>query len=385
MSELHDYSGEFQPELRFDHFSKEFLLQLIQNWQWAWMHLDHAFFEQFVMRNELGDAFDMDMAGWLRVATRINPVFAEVARISVDTVVDCHKALQLPLDNTMGEMWSTSIHFVDEYESVHEVNECPALNWIEDHAPERITGLCQLDLKVIERYKINLDVELSPVRLPPRANKSDKPCALRFKKHVPNGTPRRPLEELVDWTDTPPEVDDLSGPLYPHLKHANFSKDFLLRMMETWQYAWMTLAETHFLTARKIHGYDEAMKISKAAWAKATPGIQSRYAKTAAIVPKTVLDSLKLMQLAMDTPVGPLYQARYDIEDQNCVILSIGKRGVLLHPDWPAPELDVALAQGDWTERIKASLCNPETVVEPLDPVPVPGAGDISCRWKLTL
>ena len=80
-----------------------------------------------------------------------------------------------------------------------------------------------------------MDVELTPVKLPPRNDKSEKPCAWKMKLHVPDGTPRRPLEELVDWTESPPEVDDLSGPLYPHLTHNNFSKDFLLRLMEAWQ------------------------------------------------------------------------------------------------------------------------------------------------------
>lgn len=383
--ELNDYSGDFRPDLSFDDFSREFVLELIKSWQWSWMHLDHAFFEQFILRNDLTSAFDMDMAGWLRVATRINPVFAEIAGIPMTNVVDCHKALQLPLDNTMGEMWDTKIRFVDEFESVHDVPQCPALSWIEDHAPERITGLCQLDRQVIERYKINMDVELTPVRLPPRESKDHSPCAWQLKLDVPVDQHRTPIEALVDWTETPPTVDDLSGPLYPNLTHENFSKNFLLRMMEAWQYAWLTLAETHFLTARKEHGYDEAMKISEAAWAKATPGIQSRYAKTAGIETDTVLDSLKLMQLAMDTPLGPLYQAHYDIEDENCVILSIEKRNPTPHPDWPAPDLDVALAQGDWTARIKASLCNPSIAVEPLDEVPLPGDAKIGCRWKLTL
>lgn len=385
MKALSDYSGEFRPELRFEDFSREFLLKLIRNWQWAWMQLDSAFFEQFVMRNDLGKAFDMDMAMWLRVATRVNPVFTEVARFSVDNVVDCHKALQLPLDNTMGELWSTSISFIDEYESIHEVNQCPALDWIEDHVPERIEGLCQLDLQVIERYKISMDVALTPERLPPRQNKTDKPCALKFKKDVPEGTPRRDLDELVDWTDSPPMVDDLTGPLYPKLTHENFSKDFLLRMMEPWQYAWLTLAETHFLTARKEHGYDTAMEISTTAWSKAITGIQSRYAETAGISLDTVVDSLKLLQLAMDTPIGPLYQASYDIKHDNHVVMTFMERDPAHVPGWPAPELDVAITQGDWGERISASLCNPEISVKALDKVPLPGDGKIACSWELRL
>jgi len=383
MAELNDYSGSFNPDLRFGDFSKEFLLELVKNWQWAWMHLDHAFFEQFILRNDLEAAFEMDMAMWLRVATRVNPVFAEIANIPINNVVDCQKAYQLPLDNTMGELWSTSIHFVDEYESVHEVNQCPALDWIEDHAPDRIIGLCKLDRKVIERYKVNMDVELTPVKLPPRNDKSEKPCAWKLKLDVPDGTPKRPIGELVDWTETPPEVDDLSGPLYPHLTHENFSKGFLLRMMEAWQYAWTTLAETHFLTARKEHGYDGAMEICDAAWSKATVGIQKRYAQTAAIELNSVVDSLKLMQLAMDTPVGPLYQASYEIKDDNHVVMSLSARDPVVHSDWPAPELDVALAQGNWAERISASLCNPEISVTALDPVPQPGDKTITSRWEL--
>ena len=385
MTEMNDYSGTFTPDLQFSDFSKEFLLELVKNWQWAWMHLDHAFFEQFILRNELDKAFEMDMAMWLRVATRVNPVFAKIARIPVDNVVDCQKAFQLPLDNTMGELWSTAIEFVDEYESVHEVNQCPALDWIEDHAPDRIIGLCQLDRQVIERYKINMDVELTPVRLPPRASKEQKPCAWKLKKEVPEGTMRKPIEELVDWTTTPPEVDDLSGPLYPHLTHENFSKDFLLRMMEAWQYAWLTLAETHFITARKEHGYDEAMKICDAAWAKATPGIQRRYAQTASITTNTVVDSLKLMQLSMDTSIGPLYEASYDLKSDNHVIMTISQRDTAPHPEWPAPELDVAIAQGDWAERIRLSLANPSIEVTPLDNVPQPGDGTITTRWELRL
>lgn len=385
MSELNNYSTSFDPNLRFADFSREFLWELIKNWQWAWMHLDHAFFEQFIVRNELEDAFGMDIAMWLRVATRVNPVFAEIAGIPIDNVVDCQKAFQLPLDNIMGELWSTGIVFVDEYESVHEVSQCPALDWIEGHAPDQIIGLCKLDRQVVERYEINMDVELTPVKLPPRNDKSEQPCAWRLKLDVPDNKPRRPLEELVDWTKSPPQVDDLTGPLYPHLTHNNFSKDFLLRMMGTWQYAWLTLAKTHFLTARKEHGYDTAIVICEAASGEATSGIQRRYAATAGIALTTVVDSLKLMQWSMNTPIGPLYESSYDIADHNHVILSIRQRDSVAHPDWPAPELDVSCAQGDWTKRIQKLLCNPAITVTALDPVPKPGDGKIDCRWEMRL
>ena len=57
----------------------------------------------------------------------------------------------------------------------------------------------------------------------------------------------------------------------------------------------------------------------------------------------------------------------------------------VLSPDWPAPELDVAMAQGYWGERISASLCNPDITVKAFDTVPLPGDGKIACRWELRL
>ncbi|MDD5094833.1 MAG: hypothetical protein PHV74_10710 [Dehalococcoidia bacterium] len=33
---------------------------------------------------------------------------------------------------------------------------------------------------------------------------------------------------------TNPELEDLSGPFNPDLKHEDFSKEFLLRLMEGW-------------------------------------------------------------------------------------------------------------------------------------------------------
>jgi hypothetical protein len=98
-----------------------------------------------------------------------------------------------------------------------------------------------------------------------------------------------------------------------------------------------------------------------------------------------VVDSLKLLQLAMDTPIGPLYQTSYDIKDDNHVVMTITMRDTARHPDWPAPELDIAMAQGNWAQSIKTSLANPAIAVTPLELVPQPGDKTITFRWELTL
>jgi hypothetical protein len=37
MPELQDLSGPFNPNLKFEDFSKDFLLKLMTEWQWAWL------------------------------------------------------------------------------------------------------------------------------------------------------------------------------------------------------------------------------------------------------------------------------------------------------------------------------------------------------------
>ena len=98
-----------------------------------------------------------------------------------------------------------------------------------------------------------------------------------------------------------------------------------------------------------------------------------------------MVDSLKLLQLAMDTPIGPLYQTSYNIKDDNHVVMAITMRNTARHPDWPAPELDIAMAHGDWAQSIKTSLASPAIAVTPLELVPQPDDKTITSRWELTL
>ena len=86
-----------------------------------------------------------------------------------------------------------------------------------------------------------------------------------------------------------------------------------------------------------------------------------------------MVDSLKLLQLAVDTPISLLYQASYDIKDDNHVVMTLTMRDTARHPDWPGPELDIAMAQGDWAQRIKTSLVNPAPPVATHQPTVVSG------------
>ena len=43
--EMDDYSGLYNPNLTFNDLSKEFLLKLMQVWQYAWLHMTEAWYD----------------------------------------------------------------------------------------------------------------------------------------------------------------------------------------------------------------------------------------------------------------------------------------------------------------------------------------------------
>ena len=102
MPELTDYSGPFNPDLKFDDLSKDFLLKLIEIWQYSWLHMTEAWYD--AVKKRFGDdvANHCENEAWITVGERVNPRYAKVANIQLNTIADCLKCIQLPLDNITG-------------------------------------------------------------------------------------------------------------------------------------------------------------------------------------------------------------------------------------------------------------------------------------------
>jgi hypothetical protein len=183
MPELTDYSGPFKPDLKFDDFSKDFLLKLMKVWQWAWLHLGQAWFS--VIQEEYGTevANKCEHQAWMRMASRVNPRYAKIANIELNTVLDSLKAAQLPLDNI-----STSGLFPPKFDIkspnhvIMTLTDCQTLRYMEKEAPERIPWLCNFNEKpLMEKYFINPKVKVTPLKLPPRKSSDDIACQWEFK------------------------------------------------------------------------------------------------------------------------------------------------------------------------------------------------------------
>src|SRR4030042_2059997 len=93
------------------------------------------------------------------------------------------------------------------------------------------------------------------------------------------------------------ELDDLSGPFDPNLKFEDFSKNFLLKIMAEWQWAWLIMAGSWYDAIRKRCGAEIANACEEEAWVTVGERVNPRYAKIGNIQLNTVLDSLKACQL----------------------------------------------------------------------------------------
>jgi len=152
MPELDDLSGPFNPELTFADFSKGFLLKLIQVWQYAWLHMTEGWYDAVKERWGSKAADECETQAWVRMGSRVNPRLAKVANIQLNTVV------------------------------VLTVQKCRSLEFFEAHQPERIYHVCHVNEKqVMEKYLVNPDIKVTPLKLPPRQSPDDVACQWEFK------------------------------------------------------------------------------------------------------------------------------------------------------------------------------------------------------------
>lgn len=178
MAELNDYSGEFKPDLTLDDLSKEFLIKLIKEYQYAWLHLTDAWY--YAVKDECGvdTANKCETAAWDRMSKRVNPRYAKIANIKLKTVVDSMKALQLPLDNNRADsLFPQEIKVLDKNHVVLTIRKCRSLDFMEKAAPERIVPVCHVNEPIMfKNYMVNPNVKVTPVKLPPRKSPDEIAC-----------------------------------------------------------------------------------------------------------------------------------------------------------------------------------------------------------------
>ncbi|MCX5999031.1 MAG: hypothetical protein NTU41_05405 [Chloroflexi bacterium] len=95
MKDLRDYSGPFDPSLRYQDFSKETLAKLLQDYAMALMILEGNWHS--ILREKYGDAatVELDIKQWIRTSPAYTRRLARTLNIRGDNVETIFKALQM--------------------------------------------------------------------------------------------------------------------------------------------------------------------------------------------------------------------------------------------------------------------------------------------------
>lgn len=183
MPELTDYSGPYKHDLKFEDFSKDFLIKLIYLWQRAYLRLTAIWYEEVMKRSGMETADSCNLAVLLTVGEKVVPKFAKLGNIQLNTVLDSLKMCQLVPDNdTSGQIFRGDVDIKNENHVIATTTYCRVLEFFEQAAPDRIEYFCHvLEKPSFEKYFNNPKIKVTPLKLPPRQSPDDICCKWEFK------------------------------------------------------------------------------------------------------------------------------------------------------------------------------------------------------------
>jgi len=181
--ELTDYSGPYKHDLRFADFSKDFLIELMHSWQWAYMRMSAIWYETVMQEFGMEAADSCNLAVWSRVGEKIVPKFAKVGNIEPKTIPDGLKVIQLgPDGHTDGELFEGDVDIKSDNHVITTTRKCRVLEFFEKAAPERIEHFCHvLEPHVMAAYFNNPKIKITPLKVPPRKSPDEACCQFEIK------------------------------------------------------------------------------------------------------------------------------------------------------------------------------------------------------------
>ena len=182
-----------------------------------------------------------------------------------------------------------------------------------------------------------------------------------------------------------PELNDYSCPFRPDLTFDDFSKDFLLRLMAVWQFAWIRMADSWYEAVNKRFGVEAANDCNLEAWVKVGERVNPRLAKAANIQLNTVLDSLKCLQIPLDNNIGPLYPVEYEIKSPDHVVMTIVQCRSLIIYERAAPEMIQPICHKLEKAVMEKYVINPKVKVTPLKLPPRKSQEEVACVWEFKM
>jgi len=183
MKELADYSGQFDPQLKLENFSKDALIRLLITASKLYTGVDPLWVA--AMRKRFGDrvAFDYDkeiwQAGTLSEVHRVT----KALNIKGNDVAALFKYFQF--SPGFGVLFDIDWDLKNSSYGIMTVTRCSGVVWWErtkDYALQKFT--CEeVEVPMFQRIAeyFNPSMKATPLKLPPRKGEDDIACRWEFK------------------------------------------------------------------------------------------------------------------------------------------------------------------------------------------------------------
>lgn len=185
MEELRDYSGQFRADLKLEDFSKE---TLVKAWgTTAKLYILLGGIWNSLIKERFGEqvALDAEREIWRQATAKDIPWISEVFDIRGDDIATVFKHIQIsPL---IGVIYPTEFEMKDKNHGVFTIPRCISLEYLEranrGDMIELVCGANGIDhwgFQQVASY-YNPQIEVSPLKLPPRKSRDEIACRWEFK------------------------------------------------------------------------------------------------------------------------------------------------------------------------------------------------------------
>ena len=181
MKELTDYSGEFNPNIKYEDFSKDFLIELLQAYSDYIRKLDGFWYLMVMERLGNDEAFACDTKVWEKMQFLETEMICHLFNIQGNDVAAMMKAFHM---SPWMQVCEYNVELKNPNRGIVTITRCPMLLALEKDGQGREVRICQeLTPKLfrIQADFFNLDIEVRALKVPPRKSKDEVPCQWEFK------------------------------------------------------------------------------------------------------------------------------------------------------------------------------------------------------------
>jgi hypothetical protein len=181
MTDLVDYSGEFETEFSHDTFTRETLFALLKFYAAYLKFVDGIWYSMVSERWSGKEALECDIGMLKRARAYEAEMLSSLLNIQGDDVATVMKLIQL-------SPWVRTLKFEmdlkDNDHAIYTVRACPTLAILEKEGKGNDTTIC-LDACMmsgrITAHYCNPKIKVTPLKLAPKEGKDDICCRWEFK------------------------------------------------------------------------------------------------------------------------------------------------------------------------------------------------------------